>query len=147
MEIPNNKFLVLLQAPSLHLHMHVYSWTNLNQNFGRLQFTNCQCGLDIQMTYFLFGLQGKTNNKFWLILTNSILPLRYYTTFKVNLNHCSIKLIHVCKNYHLHQTAGRANILSKYIIYVFFNFGRGFCGSCNMLFPKAPASCCKKILN
>ena len=48
------------------------------------------------------------------------------------------------KNYHLHWIAGRANILSKYIIYIFFNFGRGFYGSFPMLFPKAPASCYKK---
>ena len=33
------------------------------------------------------------------------------------------------KNYHLHWIAGRANILTKYIIYIFFNFGRGFYGS------------------
>ena len=51
------------------------------------------------------------------------------------------------KNYHLHWVSGRANILSKYIIYIFFNFGRGFCGFFSMLFPKAPASCCKKVLN
>ena len=38
-------------------------------------------------------------------------------------------------------------ILSKYIIYIFFNFGRGICGSVPLLFPKVPASCCKKILN
>ena len=50
------------------------------------------------------------------------------------------------KNYHLHYIAGRTNILSKYIIYIFFNFGRGFCVSFPMLFPKAPASCCKKML-
>ena len=49
------------------------------------------------------------------------------------------------KNYHLHWIADRANILSKYIIHILFNFGRGFCGSFPMLFPKAPASCCKKI--
>ena len=29
---------------------------------------------------------------------------------------------------------------------MFFNFGRGFCGSFSMLFPKAPASCGKKVL-
>ena len=33
------------------------------------------------------------------------------------------------KNYHLHWIAGRANILSKYIVYIFFNFERGFYGS------------------
>ena len=53
----------------------------------------------------------------------------------------------LAKNYHLHWIAGRSNILSKYIIYILFNFGRDFCGSFPMLFPKAPASCCKKILN
>ena len=41
-------------------------------------------------------------------------------------------------NYHLHWIAGRANILSKYIIYIFFNFGCGFYGSFPMLFSKAP---------
>ena len=51
------------------------------------------------------------------------------------------------KKYHLHWISDRANILSKYIVYIFFNFGRGFCGSFPILFPKAAASCCKKILN
>ena len=51
------------------------------------------------------------------------------------------------KNYHLHWIASRANILSKYIIYIFLNFRGGFCGSFPMLFSKAPASGCKKILN
>ena len=51
----------------------------------------------------------------------------------------------------MHWIPGRANILSKYlskyIIYIFFNFGCGFCGSFPVLFSKAPASCCKNILN
>ena len=51
------------------------------------------------------------------------------------------------KNYHLHWIAGRANIISKDMVYIFFNFGRGCYGSFPMLFPKAPASCCKNILN
>ena len=51
------------------------------------------------------------------------------------------------KNYYLHWIAGRANILSNYIIYIFFGFGCGFYGSFPMLFPKAPACCCKTILN
>ena len=50
------------------------------------------------------------------------------------------------KNCHLLWITGRENILSKYI-YIFFNFGRGFYGSLSMLYQKAPASCCKKILN
>ena len=45
------------------------------------------------------------------------------------------------KNYHLHWIAGRANILSEYIICIFFNFGCGFYGCFSVLFPKAPASC------
>ena len=48
-------------------------------------------------------------------------------------------------SYHLHWIAGRANILRKYIIYIFFNFGRSFCVSFSMLFPKAPTSCCKEF--
>ena len=51
------------------------------------------------------------------------------------------------KNYHYLWITGRANTLSKYIIYIFFDFGRGFWGSFPVLLPKAPASCCKKILN
>ena len=51
------------------------------------------------------------------------------------------------KNYHFHWITGRANTLSKYIIYISFNFGRGLCSSFPMLFPKAPASSCKKIFN
>ena len=31
-----------------------------------------------------------------------------------------------------------------HIKYIHFNFGRGFCGSFSMLFPKAPTSCGKK---
>ena len=48
------------------------------------------------------------------------------------------------KNYHLHWIAGRGKIFSKYITYIFFNFGRGFWGFFPVLLPKAPASCCKK---
>ena len=51
------------------------------------------------------------------------------------------------KNYHFHWFAGRANILSKYIIYIFFNSGCGFYCSFPVLFPKAPTSCCKRVLN
>ena len=63
-----------------------------------------------------------------------------------NLSGCSTKLIHVCKKLPLALDCGQGNIFSKYIIYIFFNFGRDFYGSFPMLFPKAPASCCKKIL-
>ena len=49
------------------------------------------------------------------------------------------------KNDQLHRIKGRANILIKYVIYIFFHFGRDFCDSFSMLFPKAPASCGKKL--
>ena len=57
-------------------------------------------------------------------------PLRYYAPFKVRkFESLFYKNQYVFpKNYHLHWTAGRANILCKYLIY-FFNFGRGFCSS------------------
>ena len=64
-----------------------------------------------------------------------------------NLSCCSTKLIHVYKKLPLALGSGRANILSKYMMYIFFNFGHGFCGSLPMLFPKAPVSCCKNVLN
>ena len=50
-----------------------------------------------------------------------MLPLKWE-----NMSRCSTKLIHVCKKLPL---AGRANIFSKYIIYIYLNFGRGFYGS------------------
>ena len=74
--------------------------------------------------------------------------LRYFLTFKVRKSESFFtKLIRVSKNYSFHWIADNANILIKYIIYIFFNFGRGFCGSFPMLFPKVPASCSKKFLN
>ena len=71
---------------------------------------------------------------------------RYYATFKVRKFESLSYKINTClqKNYHLHWIAGRGNILSKYIIYIFFSFGRGFCGSFPELLPKSPVSCCKK---
>ena len=55
-----------------------------------------------------------------------------------NLSCYSTKLIHVCKSYHLVWIVGRANILNKHIIFIFFNFGCGFYGFFPMLFLKAP---------
>ena len=56
--------------------------------------------------------------------------------------------MHVCKNLSLVlDCTQQTNIVSKYIIYIFFNFGRGFCGLFPILFPKVPASCCKKKLS
>ena len=68
--------------------------------------------------------------------------LRYYATFKVRKFESLFYKINTCL-----QKTTTYNILSKYIIYIFFNFGHGFCGSFPMLFSKAPASCCKKVLN
>ena len=45
------------------------------------------------------------------------------------------------KNYHFHQIAGRANILCKYLIHIFFQFWVWF-----LWFPEAPVSCDKKFL-
>ena len=68
--------------------------------------------------------------------------LYYLQSEKTWVDFLQNSYIYVSKMYHLHWSAGRVNILSKYIIYIFFNFGRGFCGSFPMLFPKTPASCC-----
>ena len=51
------------------------------------------------------------------------------------------------KNYYLQWIAGRANILSKYLIYIFFNFVGGFCGSFSILFTETSASCDKNFWN
>ena len=48
--------------------------------------------------------------------------LRYYATFKVR----QLASLFYKINTYLHWIAGRANILSKYIIHIFFNFVRGF---------------------
>ena len=58
-----------------------------------------------------------------------MLPLKWES-----LSCCSTKLIYVCKNYHLHWIAGRANILYKnlYIyIYIYSIVGVSFVASCN----------------
>ena len=59
-----------------------------------------------------------------------------------NVSSYSTKLLHVIRK--LLLALGSGQILSKYIIYIFFNFVCDFCGSFPMLFPKAPAFCCKK---
>ena len=43
-----------------------------------------------------------------------------------NVSCCSTKLTHVCKSYHLLWIVGRANILSKYLIYNFTILGVAF---------------------
>ena len=65
-----------------------------------------------------------------------------------NLSRCSTKLIRVCKKLPLALDYGQnyGIILSKYIIYIFFNFGCGFYGYFSTLFRKSQASCCKKLL-
>ena len=68
--------------------------------------------------------------------------LRYYATFKVRKFDSLFYKINTL----LQKTNTCIGLRAKQI-YIFFNFGRGFCGSFPMLFPKAPASCCKKILN
>ena len=59
------------------------------------------------------------------------ISLRYYATFKVRKFKslfCKINTF-LQKNYLLHWTAGRVNILCKYVIYIyFFQFRRGFRG-------------------
>ena len=67
--------------------------------------------------------------------------LRYYAAFK--LKKCESLFYKIDtflqKNYHLHWIASRANFLSKYMIYIFFNFGVTFAVFFPLLFPKAPA--------
>ena len=82
-------------------------------------------------------------SQIWLMLPRF---LKYYATFKVRKSGSLFYKINTC----LQKTTtciitSRANILSKYIIYIFFNFARGFYGSFPMLFPKAPAYCCTKF--
>ena len=73
--------------------------------------------------------------------------LRYYVTFKVRKCESFFYKINTClqKNYHLHWIAGRANIVSKYII--IFQFWVWLLGLLSHVISKTSASCCKKILN
>ena len=80
-----------------------------------------------------------------------VITLQYLYAIMLSSNWESVslyftKLIHFCKNYLLHLIANRANVLCKYIIHMFFNFGHGFCSSFSILFPKTPASCAKTFL-
>ena len=50
------------------------------------------------------------------------------------------------KNYYLHWIAGRANVLSKEIIYIFFNFGHGYCGSFPLCFYIYELKKCLRLL-
>ena len=59
-----------------------------------------------------------------------------------NLSRCSTKIIYFCKKLPLTLDCGQ----SKYSHYI-FNFRRAFYSSFPMLFPKAPASWFRKILN
>ena len=51
------------------------------------------------------------------------------------------------KNYHFHWIARRANILYKYLIYIFFNFGRGFSDPFLYYFQKLKLLAIKKFWN
>ena len=75
-----------------------------------------------------------------------IFVLRYYATFKVRKFEWLFYKINTCMQKTTTCIAGRADILSKYILHIFFQFGHCFCSSFTMLFSKAPASCSKKNL-
>ena len=71
-------------------------------------------------------------------------PLKYYATFKVRKFESLFYTINTClQKLPLALDCGQGNIFSKYIIYIFFNFGRDFYGSFPMLFPKVPSFCRK----
>ena len=64
-----------------------------------------------------------------------------------NSSRCSTKLMHFCKKLPLALNCRQKQIFFVNIWYThFFNYGRDFCGSFSMLFPKVPAFCGKKIL-
>ena len=91
----------------------------------------------------------------WNYLQNSqvktcaaVSSLRYYATIKVR----KFELLFYKINTFLQKTTTCIGLQAEQIFPVntwytyFFNFGRGFCGSFSMLFPKAPASCGKNFL-
>ena len=72
-----------------------------------------------------------------------MIQLRCYATFKVKKFESLFYKINTCfqKATTCIGLQAEQNILSKYILYIFFNFGCNFYGSFPMLFPKAPTSC------
>ena len=74
--------------------------------------------------------------------------LGYYATFKVR----KFESLFYKISTFLQKTTNRIGLPAEQIFFVniqykyFFSFGRGFCGSFFMIFPKAPASCGKTIL-
>ena len=80
---------------------------------------------------------------------DAMFSLRYYATFKVR----KFESLFCKTNAFLQKTAtcielqAKANILYTFLFHTqFFNYGRDFCGSFSMLFPKVLAFCGKKIL-
>ena len=78
----------------------------------------------------------------------SVTLLRYYATFKVRKFDSLFYKIDTC----LQRTTTSNGLKSKQIFSVniwciFFNFGRGFCGSFSMLFPQVSAFCDTKNWN
>ena len=64
---------------------------------------------------------------FYMMRTLVFNEIRYYATFKVRKFESLFYKINIfTKNYHLHWAAGRANILSNYIIYIFSTLGVAF---------------------
>ena len=129
LEIGNFSRFVLTPSPLNPSSTNPTTWSNILKQFVSNLPTNC---LSVFHHFVKLALKG----------------LRYYAPFKVRKFESLFYKINTClqKNYHLHLIVGRTNILGKYIIYIFLNFGCGFYSSFPMLFPKAPA-CCKKTLN
>ena len=102
----------------------------------------CQCWPHIETSLLI--CYGNQLTGFYMRATLPPNGLRYHATFKVRVAVLQNQYMFAI-NYNLHWIVGRVNIISKYIRYIFLNFGRGFYGFFSMLFPKAPASWCKKF--
>ena len=119
---------------------------NFHYNVKYLYFndSNFLCYIKIFITWFSRAIRVvKSVRQFVFKILYCIIILiqygwRYYATFKVRKCESLFYKINTFFNYHFHWIASRANVLSKYVIYIFYNFGGGFCDSFPLLFPKAP---------
>ena len=80
--------------------------------------------------------------------------LKYYATFKIRIFESFFYKINIvlqktiiCIGLQAQQIFSVNNLSKFSVTCIFFQFSLDFCGSFSFLFPKAPASCGKKVLN
>ena len=83
------------------------------------------CHQRFQSVFYFIGKKTPKTIKISSLIS-SLTSLKYYATFKVKNFESFFYNINTCLHNYQHWIAGRANILSIYITYIFFNFGVAF---------------------